>query len=1060
MIPLSFAQQRLWFEYELEGPSATYNIPMALRLSGEIDHEALHSAFTDVLERHETLRTVFPQQDGVPFQRVLAAPDVRLTFVDTDETQWERLASAASRQPFELTTEVPLRAWLFTMSTREHVLLVVVHHIACDGWSLAPFVTDLGTAYTERRAGRHPQWTPLPVQYADYTWWQRELLGAEDDPDSVIARQVEFWSKTLAGLPEELSLPLDRPRPAVMSYHGDTVTAHIDEEFHRALLDLARAQGATLFMVLQAALAVLFTKLGAGTDIPIGSPIAGRTDESLDDLVGFFVNTIVLRTDTSGNPTFAEVLDRIRETDLAAYVNQDVPFERLVEVLNPERSTARHPLFQTMLALETTGTTDVRFADLDTTLEVRNAGVAKFDLTIIAKETSADGIALVVEYSSDLYDRTTAESLGRRLVRVLAAAVRDPRRRLAEIDVLGEAERHTLLREWSGTGAGIPDGTVSGLFEEQVVRTPGTTALICGDERVGYAALDARANRLARYLVHRGVGRGLVVAVYLERGVDLVVALLAVLKAGGGYTLLDPDHPVDRIRSVLAEAGSTTVVTRSVLADPFSRGDISVVYLDEEAPEIAASPPVPPVTDAGPADLACVMFTSGSTGRPKGVATPHRALAGTLVGQDFIDFGTDEVFLQCSPISWDAFALELFGALLHGSTCVLQPGQRTDPAVIKSLAERHRVSTMYLSSSLFNVMLDEYPETFRDVRQVMTGGEPLSVAYIAKAMAMWPRMRIVNGYSPLENTIFTVCHPIVAEDLERSSIPVGKPVAGKSVYLLDTALQPVPPGVPGELYMAGIGLADGYIGQPGHTAGSFVACPYGAPGHRMYRTGDLVRWTPGGLLEFLGRADDQIKLRGFRIEPAEIELALSRNAGVGRAAVVVREDRPGDKRLVAYLVTDGDFDLDRVRDSMAASLPDHMVPAAFVVLEALPLSANGKLDRGALPQPVYTDTTEELGKPRTPQEEILCGLFAEVLGLAVVGIHGHFFKLGGHSLVATRLISRVRTVLGVELSIRDLFTNPTVAGLVPLLSGLGKARPALRRRVGVETGTPDAGEPS
>jgi amino acid adenylation domain-containing protein len=478
---------------------------------------------------------------------------------------------------------------------------------------------------------------------------------------------------------------------------------------------------------------------------------------------------------------------------------------------------------------------------------------------------------------------------------------------------------------------------------------------------------------------------------------------------------------------------------------------LAVVRLDEDAAEIDARPPVPPPATAGPDDLACVMFTSGSTGRPKGVATPHRALGATMTGQDFIEFGVGEVVLQCSPISWDAFALELFGAILHGGTCVLQPGQRTEPAVIAALAVQHRITTMYLSSSLFNFMLDEYPEAFRAVRQVMTGGEALSVAYMAKATAAYPRLRIVNGYSPLENTIFTVCHTIVPDDLGRSSIPVGRPIAGKSVYVLDTALQPVPPGTPGELYMAGVGLARGYTGQSGLTSARFVACPFGAPGDRMYRTGDLVRWASGGRLEFLGRVDDQVKLRGFRIEPAEIELVLMRCAGIGRAAVIVREDRPGDKRLVAYLVADGELDADQVRQSVADALPDYMVPAAFVVLDTLPITTNGKLDRRALPAPDYAAGSEGR-EARTPQEEVLCGLFAEVLGLPGVGIDGHFFKLGGHSLLATRLISRVRTVLGVELSIRDLFAHPTVAGIVPLLAGLGKARPALRRRVVAESG--------
>ncbi|MEU4250210.1 amino acid adenylation domain-containing protein [Amycolatopsis sp. NPDC026612] len=1053
-LPLSYAQQRLWFQHELEGASATYNIPLALWLSGELDRDALRLAVADLLERHETLRTVFPARDGVPFQRVVDRPPVPLTFEDVPgigDGELDGRLAAASRYAFDPTGEVPLRIHAFSTSARRHVVLVLVHHIACDGWSLRPLLADLSTAYTARRGGQAPQWTPLGLRYADYTWWQRDLLGAEDEPGSLLAEQSAYWTKALAGLPGELVLPTDRPRPAVLSHRGDVVTCEIDAALHRKLGELGRAHGATLFMVLQTALAVLYTKLGAGTDIPLGTPIAGRTDEALDDLVGFFVNTLVLRTDTTGNPTFTELLTQVRETDLAAYDHQDLPFERLVELLNPERSTTRHPVFQTMLVLQNATPAGFSFAGLETTLESRDAGTAKFDLTFAAAETASGALALTVEYSTDLFDRATAEQLGHRLVRVLASAAEDPARRLADLDVLGRAERETVLRGWNDTGTPHAATTVDRLFAEQAARTPAATALVFGDRTMGYAELDGRVNRLAHHLVARGAGRGRITAIHLERGPDLVVALLAVLKAGGAYTLLDPDHPPAATRAVLAEVGSAVVVGRSAAAARIRDDGLTVVCLDEEATAIAARPDTPPPPTAGPDDLACVMFTSGSTGRPKGVATPHRALAGTMVGQDFAGFGVDEVVLQCSPISWDAFALELFGALLHGAACVLQPGQRTEPAVIAELTARHRITTMYLSSSLFNLMLDEYPETFRAVRQVMTGGEALSVPYIAKAMAAYPGLRIVNGYSPLENTIFTVCHTVTPEDLARPSIPVGRPIAGKSVYVLDPMLRPVAPGAPGELYMAGLGLARGYHGRAALTAGRFVACPFGPAGARMYRTGDLVRWAADGRLEFLGRVDDQVKLRGFRIEPAEVELALTRCPGVGRAAVVVREDRPGDKRLVAYLVADGEPDVDGIRESLAAAVADHLVPAAFVVLDALPITANGKLDRRALPAPDYA--ADAGGRePRTPQEEVLCGLFAEVLGLPGVGIDGHFFKLGGHSLLATRLISRVRTALGVELSIRDLFAHPTVAGIVPLLAGLGRARPALRRRVLTEPG--------
>ncbi|SER23906.1 non-ribosomal peptide synthetase [Actinokineospora terrae] len=1039
-LPLSYAQQRLWFAAAVGGAGAAYNIPLTLRLTGAVDRAALALAFADVIGRHEPLRTVFPAVDGVPYQRVLDRPTTALTVAEVPESRIAGLVTEYAHHEFDLATEAPLRFGLYTTAPDRHVLLLVLHHIACDGSSLAPLTRDLGVAYAARLAGESPQWSELPVQYADYTLWQRGLLD-----DGSLAAQTEFWTRALADLPVELDLPDTRPRPAVLSHTGGVVTAALDADLHRGLAVLARAEHATVFMVLQSALAALYTALGAGTDIPLGSPVAARGDESLDDLVGFFVNTLVLRADTAGDPTFAELLRRVRDTDLAALAHQDVPFERLVEVLNPDRSSARHPLFQTMLTLQSTGDVAPDLPGLAVEADFGGMGGAKFDLTVAATERHTDdglpaGISLAVEYGDDRFAGQTVQTLVERFVRLLAAAVARPLSPLSALEVLSDTERDLVVRAWNDTAVEVPDTTVTGRFEQQAAATPDAVAIVSGAEQATYGGLDARADRLARHLADLGVGPDAVVGVYLERGVDLIVALLAVLKAGGAYTLLDLEHPVERLRSVLRGVGSAVVLTRAGLGERLADPGTRLVDV-ATAPDSGGDGPSVPVDPSG---LACVMFTSGSTGTPKGVMTPHRALVSTLVNQDFIDFGPGEVFLQCSPVPWDAFALELFGALFHGRTCVLLPGERTDPTAVRDLLRDKGITTAYLSSSLFNFLLDEYPGVYADLHQVMTGGEPLSVAHVARARAEYPRLRIVNGYSPLENTIFTVCHTVRPEDTEAATIPVGKPIANKTTFVLDEHLRPVAPGVAGELYMAGRGLARGYAAQPALTAGRFVACPFGAAGERMYRTGDLVRWTSAGLLEFLGRVDDQVKIRGFRVEPAEVEHVIGGLPGVARVAVVVRQDTPGDKRLVAYLVPDGPLDVDRVRAVVADRLPDYLVPAAFVVLDALPMTPNGKLDRKALPEPVRVDTGGRA--PETPQEKVLCGLFAEVLGLASVSVDGHFFHLGGHSLLATRLVSRVRTELGVELGIREVFGNPTVAGLVPLLGGLRKARPALRRR--------------
>ncbi|MDX2290662.1 MULTISPECIES: non-ribosomal peptide synthetase, partial [Streptomyces] len=652
--------------------------------------------------------------------------------------------SAHAARPFDLATEPPLRAHLFTTSAEESVLLLVVHHIACDGWSMAPLVRDLTEAHAARTEGRAPEWAPLPVQYADYTLWQRDLLGDATDPGSLLARQTAHWKAALAGLPDTLALPTDRPRPPAATHRGDTVPVHLDADLHRHLLTLARTSGGTLFMVLQAGLATLLTRLGAGTDIPLGTPVAGRSDEALDDLVGFFVNTLVLRTDTSGDPTFRELIARVRETDLAAHAHQDVPFEHLVEELNPARSLARHPLFQVMLVLQNNAEAAPRALGGSPRLASVLNGTAKFDLTAAFTENHADdgtpsGITGALEYAVDLFDRDSAEALAARLLRLLAAAAADPDARIGDLELLDAGERRLLLEKHNATARPHPhtDAPVHELFARRAARTPEATALVSGDARVSYGRLDRDANRLAHHLLARGVRRGDTVGVLLEREPGLVTAVLAVLKAGAAYTLLDPGFPAERLRETTARAGITTLVTAGTLADDLG-GGLVPLRLDAEAEAIAARPDTAPGPIAGPEDAACVMFTSGSTGVPKGVVAPHRALTGTLTGQEYVAFGPDEVWLQCAPVSWDAFALEVFGALLHGGTCVLQPGLKPEPSVIARLVATHGVTTVHVSASLLNFLLDEYPGCFAGVRQVMTGGEPLSVAHVAKARAEYP----------------------------------------------------------------------------------------------------------------------------------------------------------------------------------------------------------------------------------------------------------------------------------------------------------------------------------
>ncbi|WP_197523163.1 non-ribosomal peptide synthetase, partial [Actinokineospora pegani] len=752
----------------------------------------------------------------------------------------------------------------------------------------------------------------------------------------------------------------------------------------------------------------------------------------MDELVGFFVNTLVLRTDVSGDPTFGELVARVRDADLAAFEHQDLPFDLLVEELNPARSTAHHPLFQVMLVLQNNAAAESGFGGLAVTELASRPGVAKFDLTLAVAE-SADGLTGGIEYATDLFDRSTVEALSARLTALFQAALAAPDRPVGELDVLTGAER-ARVGESAGTGA--PDLLVTEVFQHRVDTAPDATALVFDGRVLSYAGLDAAANRLARHLADRGARRGALVGVLLDRGMDLAVAMLGVLKTGAGYVLLDPEFPDERLAGMVADAGLALLVADT---DRLGLG-LPTIAVADAAAESAARPPL----TGDPGDAAAVMFTSGSSGRPKGALASHRSIVSTLTGQDFVHFGPNQVWLHAAPVSWDATALEFWGALLNGGTCVLQPGQRPEPDRIAHLVAAHGVTTLWLSAGLFNLMVDEYPRVFTQVREVITGGDKPSLEHIDRVRAAFPRLRLVHGYGPVESMVFTHTHQ-VTEPTGGAPLPIGLPMGNRRAYVLDERLRPVPTGVAGELYVAGAGLADGYLGAPGMSAERFVADAHGEPGERMYRTGDLARWTSAGVVELLGRADDQVKIRGFRVEPGEVEAVLAAHPALARVAVVVREDVPGDRRLVAYCVVaqgaDG-LSAARLRADAAAQLPDHLVPAAFVLVDALPLTANGKLDRRALPAPEYRVGSRAA---RTPREEALCALFAEVLGLPGVGAEDDFFASGGHSLLAVRLISRIRTALGVDVAIRDLFSAPTPAGLAVRTARLagGPVRPPL-----------------
>ncbi|MFJ2444451.1 amino acid adenylation domain-containing protein, partial [Streptomyces sp. NPDC087658] len=916
-VPLSFAQRRLWFLHKLEGPSATYNIPLALALSGELDPAALETALADVVARHESLRTVFPETHGRPYQRILPADEARPVFTTAHVADGAELALAqaqAARYGFGLATEVPVRASLFTTGPTEHVLLLVVHHIACDGWSLVPLARDLVTAYTARRDGHAPVWEPLPVQYADYTLWQRELLGDREDPESLFSRQSEHWERTLAGLPERLPLPFDRPRPAMASYRGELAPLTVDAELHRRLEQLAREHNVTLFMVLQAALAALLSRLGAGDDVPLGCGVAGRTDEALDPLIGFFVNMLVMRTDTSGNPSFGELLRQVRETTLTAYDHQDTPFERLVEELNPQRSPAHHPLFQTALVLQNNEQADFDLPGLRVRRQFAGTGTARFDLFFSATEQRTtdgepDGLVGAVEFATDLFAPETVTGLIDRWVRLLDAVAADPERPIGDVELLTEPERNRVAAEWSDGGPVADPTTVVDRFQAQAARTPEAAALVAGEVELSYRELNARANRIARWLTARGIGPEQRVGLVLERSVDLIPVLLGILKTGAAYLPIDPEYPAERMAWMLADAAPALLLTTDALADRLPpEGLPETVRIDgadtRAAWQTCADTDLADTERRGalrPELPAYVMYTSGSSGVPKGVITTQANVAALALDHRWSG-GAHACVLFHSPYGFDACTYEIWAPLLSGGRVVVAPAGRLDTWVLRALIDENQVTGVFLTTGLFTVMAEEHPDAFARVREVWTGGEAVPPRAVRAVMEVCPRTRVIDVYGPTETTTFATCHPLPGIPALEAVLPIGRPMDGMRAYVLDERLGLVAPGVAGELYLAGAGVARGYLNRPGLSAERFTADLFGPPGTRMYRTGDLVRWNRDGELEFLGRADDQVKIRGFRIEPGEVESVLLQSPGVAQAAVVVREDAPGDKRLVAYVV--------------------------------------------------------------------------------------------------------------------------------------------------------------
>ncbi|HVR96608.1 MAG TPA: amino acid adenylation domain-containing protein, partial [Thermoanaerobaculia bacterium] len=1029
--PLSFSQERLWFLDELQPGSAVYNVPAAFRLRGPLDVAVLASALGAIVQRHEALRTTFAVAGGRPVQ--VAAPEGRLALPVIDlqslpsaarETEAARLRADAAARPFDLARGPLLRTALVGLAAGDHVLLLTLHHIVADAWSLGVLIRELGDFYQAFFECRPPSLPALPVQYVDYVLWQRERLQGER-----LANRLAYWQGRLAGLPV-LELPTDRPRPAVQSGRGRRRPAVFPGAPLAGLKALADSEGATLFMVLLAAFELLLRRYTGQDDLAVGASVANREPSEVEPLIGFFVNTVVMRGLVREEETGREWLRAVRSSALAAYANQELPFEKLVEELRPERSLDRNPLVQVLfslqnapLALELPGT------GLFLTLLDTDNGTSKLDLNLALWETPA-GLAGEVEYSTDLFETATVARLERHFETLLAGLAAAPDRPLAELSLLCPEERQQLLAEWNDTRTPMlltaePEPCLHRLFERQAERSPDAVAVACEGRELTYRGLHERADRLARRLRALGVGPEVPVAVAAERSLEAVVGLLAVLKAGGAYLPLDPSYPRERLALMLRDSRAALLLAQPHLAAGLPADGVRTVLLDGGQEDAEAALPEPE-----PDSLAYVIYTSGSTGTPKGAMNTHRAVVNRILwSQRLYRLEPADRVLQKTPFSFDISVWELFWPLLTGARLVLaRPGGHKDSSYLAGVIAEQGITTMHFVPSMLQVFLEEAAlPSPGPLRRVIASGEALTPAHRDRFLARFD-VPLYNLYGPTEAAIEVTAWPCAGEGL-RGTVPIGRPIDNVTIHLLDEALRPVPAGVPGQLHIGGMAPARGYLHRPDLTAERFVPDPFAAsPGGRLYATGDLARYLPDGTVESRGRIDHQHKLRGFRIELGEVEAVLRGQPGVAEAVAMVREDRAGDPRLVAYAVAaGGECSADGLRQALADRLPAPMVPAAIVLMDALPLTPNGKVDRKALPAPDSSREEAAGAAPGTPVQEMLAALWRELLGIEDIRLGDNFFEAGGHSLRATQLRSRVQSVFGLALPLQSFFTAQTLA---------------------------------
>ena len=1049
-LPLSFAQQRLWFLEQFEPGNYAYNMPGAIRLTGRLDIAALERSFNEIVRRHEALRTTFKLKGGEPVQVVSPALTLTLDVQDlSTEAEGEREAIAfemASREavrPFDLASGPLIRVSLIRQGEEDHLLIITLHHIICDGWSLGVLLRELTELY-----GAYLQSKPSPlsepvIQYADFARWQREWLQGD-----VLDSQLAYWKNQLGGELPILNLMTDHPRPAVLTYRGAKQSVEISKDITERLKALSRQKEVTLFMTLLAAFKTLLYRFTSQEDILVGSTIANRNRAETEGLIGFFVNTLVMRTDMSGNPSFRELMARVREVTLGAYAHQDLPFEKLVEELHPERHTSINPLFQVVFALQNAPMPEFKLPGLTLSYQNIENYSAKFDIVFDLLET-ADGLEGIIEYNTDLFDPSSIERLAEHYLILLDAVVAYPHQAISDLSILSPHQRRQLLFDFNDTHSAYPKSEcVHRLFEVQAERHPKSIAVSYDGRELTYDQLNRQANQLAHHLISLGVGPELIIGVYLDRSVEMIVSFLAILKAGGAYLPLDSSYPKSRIAFMIEDARVPVLLTRQSMLDELAQQSVTSICVDSDWDVIAAHSQQNPSSSVTSDNLAYVIYTSGSTGKPKGVCISHKAINRLVLNVNYMELTPSDVVAQTANASFDAATFEIWGALLNGAKLVgISRDVTLSPQDFAAVIKKEKLTTLFLITALFNQMAREVDSPFSTVRHVLFGGEAADAGCVKQVLDHFPPARLLHFYGPAENATYSTWHLVDHVPEGATTVPIGKPVSNSQVYLLDSRLQPVPVGVPGELFTGGDGLSRGYLNRPDLSAEKFIPHPYsGRGGERLYRTGDKARLLEDGSIEFLGRFDNQVKVRGFRIELGEIQSVLLSHPSVKEAVVLATEygstdqnlSLPHDKRLVAFVVPEDNQSPAtlELRNFLMASLPDYMAPSFISIIDALPITPGGKIDNASLISSLVVsqpDPGEALILPRTPVEKTLAEIWAMILGIEQVSIHSNFFELGGHSLLATQAISRIREVFQLEIPVRSLFTSPTVAGLATII---------------------------